>query len=985
MKKRLLSALLALCMMLTLLPSTTFAANGHHPFTDVSDDAWYSSAVQYVYEHGMMTGTNSNGTEFSPDIPTSRGMIVTILHRLEGTPSVSGTAFADVPAGQWYTDAVAWASANEIVNGYGNGNFGPNDPISREQMATILYRYAEYKDYDVSDIVSLSDFTDADAVSDWAETAIKWAVGEGLITGITDTTIAPAGTATRAQAATILMRFCTRIEALQAFQEKDIEDFEGYEIINFDESDETNFAVLLEDTIVSSSTEESNRLVSSDEENGVFVFSNINEQIAGLDAGNVLYITYGDGDKDYLLLKVGSIEIVGDTATITEGEAELSDYFEYIDVDMEVDVNSDNFDTSGADSDVTYEGASEEEPGAPRLFSALSRSGSVGGDASTKFKFGIDTGTISAMASVKLTLSVKIRYDKSIFDIEEIKISVKQENSIEVKLTGNVTGKEDTKRWTLGKATVPICFGLDAEVDVYIFFDLDLSASVTFEVKTTSENGVKFRNGKAEPIDESDYEISLSASGRFNASFGIGMDIGVKALKVLKMSLATEAGVELDAKTDSIGISTDRTERHECALCIDGEVNLFGDLSFKVKLGFTEKRSVTIVDWKLAEIKIHLKDFYISFLNGDADAEFGWGDCPHKQYLVTINVSDQNNSPVSGATVNIFSTTENLIAADGKTGSDGIFSVYVNSGNYRVDVYGLNGYEDTNKTVVVGSNAQAVKVTYKKNSTEPLVAQKTVAWVSDELSPADGMSFGTTTYTYDNNDRVKSESFSDEWDVMATKTDYTYDQNGNVTNKTTTTVYNGGSMYSNSIDYTYNSSGAVLTEVYSSGRSVTYSYDSFGRLVTETQKDTSGTTIKTIYYIYENNSMQPSEIREDYGDGYVSSTFYTYNSKGDKLTETNEYWKYTYTYDIAGRLYKETTTSLSDPSRWSEYTHLYDDKGNEKQRTYSGAAVDGIMGQYYTVETVYDYDLKYDVNGNLVKWTQYMDGIATYSISYEYR
>lgn len=210
MKKRLLSALLVLCMVLTLLPSTAFAANSHHPFTDVSDTAWYSSAVQYVYEHGMMTGTNSAGTVFSPDSPTSRGMIVTILHRLEGT-SASGMTFEDVPTGQWYTDAVAWASGNNIMNGYGNGKFGPADPITREQMATTLYRYAQYKGYDTTITGDVSVFSDGGEVSSYAVDAVNWAIGVGLFNGVGNNMFAPTDGALRSQTATVLMRFCEDI------------------------------------------------------------------------------------------------------------------------------------------------------------------------------------------------------------------------------------------------------------------------------------------------------------------------------------------------------------------------------------------------------------------------------------------------------------------------------------------------------------------------------------------------------------------------------------------------------------------------------------------------------------------------------------------------------------------------------------------------------------------------------------------------------
>ena len=144
MKKatRLISFLLTLCLILELIPGAVFAADDGMPFKDVRESDWFYEAVQYVYEHGMMRGTGD--TMFSPESTTTRAMIVTILHRLEGLPAAAGEQYADVPGGQYYTDAVAWASENGIVNGYGNGRFGPNDAITREQMATILYRLAQF-------------------------------------------------------------------------------------------------------------------------------------------------------------------------------------------------------------------------------------------------------------------------------------------------------------------------------------------------------------------------------------------------------------------------------------------------------------------------------------------------------------------------------------------------------------------------------------------------------------------------------------------------------------------------------------------------------------------------------------------------------------------------------------------------------------------------------------------------------------------------
>ena len=177
-------------------------------FKDVDPDQWYHEYIDYVVEKGLMQGVAAD--RFAPDVSTTRAMIVTILYRLEGSPAVSEESpFDDVAEGQWYTDAVIWANNNAIVLGYGNGKFGPTDNITREQMAAILYRYATYKGYDTSagQDTNISSYDDATDVSDWAIEAMQWACGTELIKGRTASTIVPAGNATRAEVAAILMRF----------------------------------------------------------------------------------------------------------------------------------------------------------------------------------------------------------------------------------------------------------------------------------------------------------------------------------------------------------------------------------------------------------------------------------------------------------------------------------------------------------------------------------------------------------------------------------------------------------------------------------------------------------------------------------------------------------------------------------------------------------------------------------------------------------
>ena len=179
------------------------------PFTDVTGH-WALDSIRKVYDLGLMTGTKA--TRFSPDTALNRAMLVTILYRLEGSPAVSSASvYTDVATGAWYTDAVAWAAQHGITVGYGNGRFGPKDDITREQMAAILYRYAQYKTYDTTASADLRGYTDAGSISGWALEALQWANGAGLISGRTNTLLAPAGSTTRAETAVILVRFLEQI------------------------------------------------------------------------------------------------------------------------------------------------------------------------------------------------------------------------------------------------------------------------------------------------------------------------------------------------------------------------------------------------------------------------------------------------------------------------------------------------------------------------------------------------------------------------------------------------------------------------------------------------------------------------------------------------------------------------------------------------------------------------------------------------------
>ncbi len=180
-------------------------------FSDVPATEWFATAIAYVSQNAIMAGNNG---KFSPNERLTRGMMAQILYNMEKASAAGTASFPDVPATEWYAASAAWASSKGFMSGYSNGNFGPNDPITREQLATILHRYATVKSYDTTPSADISTFSDGAATSDWSAQAVRWAVGSGLLsgkTGVGGSRLDPTGTATRAEVAQILMNNATKI------------------------------------------------------------------------------------------------------------------------------------------------------------------------------------------------------------------------------------------------------------------------------------------------------------------------------------------------------------------------------------------------------------------------------------------------------------------------------------------------------------------------------------------------------------------------------------------------------------------------------------------------------------------------------------------------------------------------------------------------------------------------------------------------------
>lgn len=185
----------------------TFGWN--NPFYDVSENDWFYLAVRFCNENGFISGATEY--TFNPYAEANRAMIIAILWRLEGSPQAEPNSFTDVSPDAYYADAVSWGVEEGIISGYSKDTFAPNEKVTREQMASILYRYASYHGWDISADQNLDRFTDAEEASGYAEDALCWATSHGIINGMENNRLDPRGNATRAQVASILRSFCLNI------------------------------------------------------------------------------------------------------------------------------------------------------------------------------------------------------------------------------------------------------------------------------------------------------------------------------------------------------------------------------------------------------------------------------------------------------------------------------------------------------------------------------------------------------------------------------------------------------------------------------------------------------------------------------------------------------------------------------------------------------------------------------------------------------
>ena len=210
LRTRIWGALLSTALIVNFLPIRSAAANSVlASYTDLSPNSWYAQAVEYVLENGIMSGTSQH--TFSPNATVTRGMAVQMIYAMAGKPNIGSHTYEDVRHGDWYYDAVGWATNKQIMYGYQEGRFFPGEPITREQLALVLYNYALLFRYDTRPQADLSTFADGNSVSSWAEEAMIWSVGSGLLSGREGNCLNPGSSATRAEVAQIMMKFSQNV------------------------------------------------------------------------------------------------------------------------------------------------------------------------------------------------------------------------------------------------------------------------------------------------------------------------------------------------------------------------------------------------------------------------------------------------------------------------------------------------------------------------------------------------------------------------------------------------------------------------------------------------------------------------------------------------------------------------------------------------------------------------------------------------------
>ena len=502
----------------------------------------------------------------------------------------------------------------------------------------------------------------------------------------------------------------TYTQAYEEFLAKDINDFDGKTVLNFDEDDDMNFAVLNDEVkVIDSETSNTIDESKTNVENGIFVLNNTDNITRNLKDGDKVLIDYGIG----YFVTVKDVSNKGDSIIIeSDDDYTLSDYCDYIKVDMDVNADSSDIDMSEASDGITLmEDSSEAEVAADIIDVDDELSKSIGFNLS----YGSEHIKLDGSVKGKITVSIKMNYDVHLFSENyfyckaTVKADMTAQASLQLKYEDNEENDTVYDWATLGDITFPFGItGLSASVKLTIPFDWEVKAGGIATAKVSYETGFTFSTTDGyHPISKKEYDLNVKMEGSARVALGPKIAFSVEFLKdVLKLSIEAHGGVELKATaTTPLGELTNG-KIHTCKLCVDGKADKFINISLKLTYKITEMLSGTPLNLTLAEYRDHLADFYISLINDSGEIKFGLGECPFKfssdPGILTGYVADAEDRTafVSDAKV-VLKDGSGAVVESLVTDSEGKYSVELPGGNYVINVSAA-GYIpfDCNTTVV---------------------------------------------------------------------------------------------------------------------------------------------------------------------------------------------------------------------------------------------------------------------------------------------
>ena len=449
-------------------------------------------------------------------------------------------------------------------------------------------------------------------------------------------------------------------QAYEEFLEKTTDDFEQNLVVNFDDSEDNNFAVLTEDSVIADTTDNTNALVSADDEELIYSFSNIDSSIRNLEKDDVFFY---ESEEMAIALKVDSVSISGDTATIqAQADTELADVFDFVKIDATAEPDETVMDTAEFGEGVTYLGATQNTNPSPAPKRAPKKAEiDTGATTTWKYNFEVNWDHVTAGFELSTAFEFKLYYDIVLFgkDYVEASFSITNTSKWAITFKGAVNLLDFEKLYLVYLPEIPLGYGLTASFKVVPA--LEASASLSASVSTYNKIGFTHKTGVGtKPINESSTEKQIEAAGKINIFVGIKPIATVAFLKLARAELSAKVGLEADGTATVPSLQEDDSIQHTCNLCIEGILNFLVELSASLKLG-TEKHYITPV--KLTKtFKIKLGNFYLSHHqteNGNSTFEFAMGTCPYKKYRVTYTVLDELGNPVKGACVGDLTTNEN--------------------------------------------------------------------------------------------------------------------------------------------------------------------------------------------------------------------------------------------------------------------------------------------------------------------------------------